>query len=88
MRRVGWLLVILAAMINCGQPPKSATVIDIEGMRRMLTMPDFTAAQWQEFCDPSQKGDYHCSIQVVVDCPPDCGVYRILRNDTLLRRIW
>ena len=85
--RVAWL-VIVVVMIGCEQPPPMATEIDVVAMKRMLTMPEFTPEQWQEFCDPSKKGDYHCSIQVVVDCPPDCDVYRILRNDQLLRRIW
>lgn len=65
-------------------------------MRQLLATPVLTPDEWQRACDPMhgkkfagvESLDSHCSIQVVVDCPPDCGVYKILREDKLLRRVW
>ena len=79
---------LLFAMMGCNQPPQMATVVDLDVMRRMLAVPDLTAEQWQAECDPENTREHHCTLQVVVECPPDCGVYRILRNDKLLRRMW
>lgn len=61
---------------------------------KILDTPILSPDEWQKACGtsgtigPTEVWTNHCTIQVVVDCPPDCGVYKILREDKLLRRIW
>jgi hypothetical protein len=49
--------------------------------------------EWERFCGvrydfgPGERGQHHCSIQVIADCPPDCGTFKMLREDRLLRRV-
>lgn len=65
-------------------------------MRTVAMMPQrvvLTADEWQAFCGRhvelgDERIDNHCTINVVVDCPPDCGVFKILQDDSLLRRVW
>jgi hypothetical protein len=74
--------------------PVSLTPDQLAQMNRMLAIPDRTPDEWQAACaipydfGPSERGSGRCSMQVIVDCPPDCGVYKTLQEDKLLRRIW
>lgn len=73
--------------------PTPLTSDQLAQMQRMLAIPDRTPEEWQATCaisydfGPQERGTGHCSIQVIVDCPPDCGVYKLLQEDKLLHRI-
>ena len=62
--------------------------------RKIFEPPILTPDEWKAQCGtpydfgPTERGHNHCTIQVVVDCPPDCSVYKILIEDRLLRRLW
>ena len=88
MKRVWWIVVV-ASLTGCESPPVLSTHVDIEQMHTMLAQPDWTADQWSAFCEQTSKGEgaQHCGMQVIVDCPPDCGVYALLQHDPFLRRI-
>lgn len=69
--------------------------IDMESFRKTFETPIMSPDEWEAQCNPmkgkawgNERLDSHCTIQVVVDCPPDCGVYKILREDKLLRRVY
>ena len=61
---------------------------------KAVDTPILSPNEWQASCGttgrigPNEVWSNRCTIQVVVECPPDCGVYKILREDKLLRRIW
>jgi hypothetical protein len=63
--------------------------IDVDQMHRMLQQPAWTPEQWSAFCEQTSpnEGVQHCGMAVIVDCPPDCGVYALLQHDPFLRRI-
>lgn len=89
---VGWLN---ADPMPSGEPV-TMTDAQREAIHKMLETPILSPEEWQKSCDPmhgqkwasGESLDSHCSIQVVVDCPPDCGVYKTLKEDKLLRRVW
>ena len=88
MRCLGLLCLCLLA--GCKGPPRVSMDVDVDQMHRMLQQPAWTAEQWSAYCEQTSPGQgaQHCGMQVVVDCPPDCGVYALLQRDTLLRRVW
>lgn len=84
----GWLLACVFGLAGCDTPPRMATTVDVEQMQQMLDAPAWTDAQWQQWCEdtaPDRAG--HCTIVVRIDCPPDCGIYRLVREDRLARRL-
>ena len=83
------LLLLALCMIGCETQPVISTTVDIEQMNKMLEQPDWTAEQWSAFCEQTSAGEgaQHCGMQVIVDCPPDCGVYALLQHDKFLRRV-
>lgn len=84
-----WLIVSVISFAGCNAPPGMATTVDVEQMRQMLDAPAWTDAQWQQWCKDSAPGEAgHCTIEVQIDCPPDCGIYRLVREDRLARRRW
>lgn len=71
-----------------------------ENYWHVFGVPDLTVALWEEACGgpampvaelalPFYVNSVlpHCTIQVAVECPPDCDLYKVLREDTSLRRI-
>jgi hypothetical protein len=77
-------------MMSCEAAPVISTYpVDIEQMNKMLEQPHWTADQWSAFCEQTSEGEgaQHCGMQVIIDCPPDCGVYALLQHDKFLRRI-
>ena len=87
MRCLGLLCLCLVA--GCDGPPRVSMDVDVDQMHRMLQQPDWTAEQWSAFCEQTSPGEgaQHCGMAVIVDCPPDCGVYALLKHDPFLRRI-
>ena len=83
------LLLLASCMMGCEAAPVISTHVDIDQMHTMLEQPDWTADEWSAFCEQTSKGEgaQHCGMQVIVDCPPDCGVYALLQHDPFLRRI-
>lgn len=95
-------VVLLVGWLMADPIPHPATPLDWSTLtpeqqayyRKMFETPILTPDEWEARCGtkydfgPNERGQGHCSIQVVVDCPPDCGVYKILQEDRLLRRIW
>jgi hypothetical protein len=83
-----WLL-CLCLLAGCERGPRVAIEVDVDQMHRMLQQPAWTAEQWSEFCEQTSPGEgaQHCGMAVIVDCPPDCGVYALLQHDPFLRRI-
>ena len=80
------LLLLSVLLVNCAAEPRLGNV-DVAHMRRMLAEPDWTADEWEVFCDPEGLGRYHCTLHVAIYCPPDCGRYATLRTDPLVRRL-
>jgi hypothetical protein len=83
------LLLLVLCMIGCEAEPVISTHVDIEQMHKMLEQPHWTAEEWSAFCEQTSEGEgaQHCGMQVIIDCPPDCGVYALLQHDKFLRRI-
>mgnify|MGYP001500421847 CR=1 FL=1 len=81
---------VLAVASACETPPPGQpewTQAQRDHWRRMQG-PLLSPEQWQAHCDPLGGGQNVCTIQVQVDCPPDCATYKILIEDRLLRRVW
>ena len=97
MTRRCWIFIPLLIMVACVSSPEPQpmwTPEQREYWRTTFETPTRSPDEWQAACGktwdfgPNDRGQTHCSIQVVVDCPPDCGVYKILVEDELLRRVW
>ena len=63
---------------------RPAVPVDIALMQQLLQPPDWNPAGWEAFCSQRRR----CVMTAEVSCPPDCGVYKLLIEDRLLRRIW
>lgn len=74
-------------MIGCEPAPRLAPVVDVGEMYRLFEHPLWTPEEWERQCHRRGE-DEHCSIVVQIDCPPDCGVYKLVWEDTLARRVW
>lgn len=81
--------VVVGTLASCDTPPQTSSAVDVQQMREMLALPTWTDDEWQEWCSRTTEGESgHCSVVVQVDCPPDCGIYRLVREDRLARRLW
>jgi hypothetical protein len=85
--RVGILVVLALITATCEAPPRVSPEVDLPQMRRLLEPPHLTAEEWERNC-VGRDGRVLCSIIVQIDCPPDCGIYRLVREDRLARRVW
>jgi len=85
-------VVLLTCLVagGCEAPPRLATHVDVKQMEQMLDRPHLSPEEWQDYCaTPALDGQSsHCSIAVQIDCPPDCGVYQLVYEDRLARRMW
>lgn len=83
-------LVVVAAvlgLLGCEPAPRMATEVDLDSMRALLATPAWSADEWQRFCEGA-AGSGVCRVTVQVECPPDCGTYRLVLTDSLARRVW
>ena len=85
----GALVVALLALSGCvDDPPRDDATIDLDSMHRLLDEPDWSPAEWEDWCDPVGGGESRCLLTVEIACPPDCGVYVAMRRNPLARVIY
>ena len=84
----GALVVALLALSGCvDDEPRDDAVIDLDSFHRLLDEPDWSADEWERWCDPVGGGTSWCLLTVEIACPPDCGVYVAMRQNPLARVI-